>query len=131
MAVRPKTLNLDAAKRALEASVLTYGDSDCIRSLFRARNSRRSLSAVAKPSGCCTFWDLSRHGAEATVELASDVWSDIKETNLATQQILCCDYSAALGMIQNKGSTRKTRHIELKACLLQQCNARPEVRLTV
>ena len=55
---------------------------------------------------------------------------DIKETNLATQQILCCDCSAALGMIQRKGSTRKTRHIELKAFSLQQWNARPEVRLT-
>ena len=33
-----------------------------------------------------------------------------EETSEATQQILCCDSSAALGMIKHKGSTRKTRH---------------------
>ena len=44
------------------------------------------------------------------------------------RQILCCGSSAALGMIERKGSTRETRHIELKAFFLQQWSARPEVR---
>ena len=52
-----------------------------------------------------------------------------EEANETTQQILCCDSSAALGMIKRKGSTRKMRHIELKAFFLQQWSARPEVRL--
>ena len=54
--------------------------------------------------------------------------TDVKATE-ASQQILCCDSSAALGMIKRKGSTRKTRHIELKAFFRQQWCARPEVRL--
>ena len=52
-----------------------------------------------------------------------------EETNETTQQILCCDSSAALGMIKRKGPTRKTRHIELKAFFSQQWSARPEVRI--
>ena len=32
-------------------------------------------------------------------------------------------------MIRRKGSTSKTKHIELKAFFLQQWSARPEVRL--
>ena len=52
-------------------------------------------------------------------------------TNETTQQILCCDSSAALGMIKRKGTTRRTRHIELKAFFLQQWSARPEVRLVL
>ena len=47
----------------------------------------------------------------------------------AAQQILCCDSSAALGMIRREGWTHKTRHIELNAFFLQQWSARPEVRL--
>ena len=50
-----------------------------------------------------------------------------EETNETTQQILCCAPSAVLGMIKCKGSTRKPRHIELKAFFLQRWNARPEV----
>ena len=52
-----------------------------------------------------------------------------EETSETTQQILCRDSSAALGMIKRKGSTRKTRHIELKAIFFQQWSARPEERL--
>ena len=52
-----------------------------------------------------------------------------EETSETTQQILCCDSTAAVGMIKRKGSTRKTRHIELKVFFLQQWSARPEVRL--
>ena len=51
-----------------------------------------------------------------------------EETHTTTQQILCCDSSAELSMIQRKRSTRKTRHIELKALFLPQWSARPEVR---
>ena len=52
-----------------------------------------------------------------------------EETSETTQQKLCCNSSAALDMIKRKGSTRKTRHIELKAFFLQLWSARPEVRL--
>ena len=34
-----------------------------------------------------------------------------------------------MGMIKRKGSTRKVRHIELKAFFLLQWSVRPEVRL--
>ena len=54
---------------------------------------------------------------------------NVEETDEATRQILCCDSSAAQGTIKRKGSTRKTRHIELKAFFLQQWSARPKVRL--
>ena len=76
------------------------------RSPRRAENNQRSHSAVAKLS-----WSL--HSREP----------------VTTQQILCCDSSAALGIIKRKGSTRETRHIELKAFFLQQWSGRPEVRL--
>ena len=49
------------------------------------------------------------------------------ETNVTTHKIQCS--SAALGTIKRKGSTRKKRHIGLKAFFLQQWSARPEVRL--
>ena len=48
------------------------------------------------------------------------------EPTEASQQILCCVSSAALGVIRLKGSTRKTRHIELNAFFLQQLSARPK-----
>ena len=51
---------------------------------------------------------------------------EAEETSETMQQILCCDSSAALGMIKRKGSTRKTRHIELKAFFLQQRATRSE-----
>ena len=51
------------------------------------------------------------------------------EPTEASQQILCCDPSAALGMIRRKGSTRKTGPMELRAFFLQQWSARPQVRL--
>ena len=38
---------------------------------------------------------------------------NVEETSEMTQQILCCDSSAALGMIERTGSTRKASHIEL------------------
>ena len=46
--------------------------------------------------------------------------SNDDESTEASQQILCCDSFAALGVLWRKGSTRKTRHIELKAFFLQQ-----------
>ena len=76
------------------------------RSPRGARSSRRSLPAAVKLS-----WLLHLG------PVAARAWT------------LCCDSSAALGMIKRKGSTRKTRHIELKAFFLEQWNARPEVRL--
>ena len=52
-----------------------------------------------------------------------------EETNETTQHFMCCDSSAALGMIKRQGSTRKTRHIELKTFFLQQWSGRPDVGL--
>ena len=43
-------------------------------------------------------------------------------------QILSCDSTAAISMVQRKGSIRTTRHIELKAFFTQQWSARPEAR---
>ena len=37
---------------------------------------------------------------------------DAEETNATTQQIPCCASSAALGVIQCKGSSRKSKQIE-------------------
>ena len=90
-------------------------------------------------------WLVPDHGGEAEFAALSGAcegmglrqqWNwllkfgcNAKETNETTQQILCCDSSAALGMIKRKGSTRKTRHIELNAFFLQQWSERPEVRL--
>ena len=63
------------------------------------------------------------------MELAATVRMQRRGETEASQHILCCDSSAALAMIKRKGSTRKTRHIELKAFFLQQWSARPEERL--
>ena len=154
MTVRPTTLTLEALKRAPVGSVLMYGDSDCAGDTDRfsvsgsgtasglrsklgwypitASNRKQStitLSSgeaelVAALSGACEGmslrqqWDwLLKFGCNA------------EETSETTQQIPCCDSSAALGMIKRKGSTRKTRHIELKAFFSQHWSARPEVRL--
>ena len=84
----------------------------------RAENSQRPHSAVAKLS-----WSL--HSLEPLKGLSlRQHWNwllrfgcNAEETSETTQQILCCDSSAALGMI--KRSTRKTRHIKLKAFFLQ------------
>ena len=132
-------------------SVLTYGDSDWAgdadlfsvsgaigyvanlagaRSKHRAENSQRSHSAVAKLS-----WSAALSGAREGMSLRQQ-WnwqrqfgSTDDEAIEASQQILCCDSCAALGMIRRKGSTRKTRHIELNAFFPQQWSARPKVRL--
>ena len=153
MIVRPTTLNLEDVNRAPVGSVLTYGDSDTAGDVDRfsvsgtaswlrgklawypitASSRKQSMIAlssgeaelVAALSGACEGmslrqqWDwLLKFGCNA------------EETSETTQQILCCDSSAALGMIKRKGSTRKTRHIELKAFILQQwSSARPKVRL--
>ena len=45
--------------------------------------------------------------------------NNAEETCSTSQQILCCDSSAAVSMIKRKRSTRKTRHIELKAFSVQ------------
>ena len=55
--------------------------------------------------------------------------SNDDESTEASQQILCCVSSAALGVIRRKGSTRKTRHIELKAFILQQMECATKIEL--
>ena len=52
---------------------------------------------------------------------------DAEETNATTQQIPCCDSSVALGVIQCKGSSRKSKQIELKTFFPQRDPS--EVRL--
>ena len=97
-----------------------------------ASNSKRSTVApssgeaelVAALSGACEGMSL-RQQSKWLLKFGCTA----EETIGSAQQILCCGYSAALGMIKRKGSSRKTRHIELKAFFLQQWSARPEVRL--
>ena len=137
MTVRPTALNLEAVNRPPDRSVLTYGDSDLAGNADRFSVSGTALwvqsklgwypitasskkqSTVALSSGVELGAALSgafvKQGFATTMELLVEVW--------------CCDSSAALGMIKRKGSTRQTRHIELKAFFLQRWSARPEVRL--
>ena len=152
MTVRPTTLNLEAVKRASVGSVLTYGDSD-----WAGDADRFSVTGTASwlrgKHGCYPIIASSRK--QSTIALSSgeaelvaalsatcegmglrQQWKCVRqfgcedeEKTEASQQILCSDSSAALAMIKRKGSTRKTRHIELNAFFLQQWSARPEVRL--
>ena len=47
----------------------------------------------------------------------------------APLQILCSDSTAAIGIVRRKGSSRRTRHVELKAFFLQQWAQRPLVQV--
>ena len=152
MTVRPTTLNLKAVKRASEGSMLTYDDSDWAGDADRFSVSGTASWVRGKLWGCPITASskkqstiaLSNGEAELVAALSGaceglglrQQWNwllkfgrDAEETNATTRQILCCESSAALGMIQRRSSTRKTRHIELKAFSLQQWSARPEVRL--
>ena len=152
MTVRPTTLNLEAAGRAPVGSVLTYGDSD-----WAGNADRFSVSGAASWLRGKLGWYpiIASSRKQSTIALSSgeaelvaalsgacegmglrQQWNWLRqfgntddEPAEGSQQILCCDSSAALGMMRRKGSTRKTRHIELKAFFLQQWSARPEVRL--
>ena len=152
MTVRPTTLNLEAVKRTLVGSVLTNGDSD-----WAGGADRLSVSGTASWLRGKVGWflNMATSRKQSTIVLSSGEaelvaalsgpcegmslrqqrnWllkfgCNAEEMNDTTQQILCCDSSAALGMMRRKGSTRKTRHIELKAFFLQQWSARPGVRL--
>ena len=79
---------------------------------------------VAALSGACEGMGLRQQA-----ELVAKVWKQCRGDVLTSQKIQCCDSSAGVSMVKRKGSTRKTRHIELKAFFLQQLCARPEVRL--
>ena len=92
--------------------------------MHRDENSSGEAELVAALSGACEGMGL-RPQWNWLRQFGGD---DEVQTD-ASQQVLCCDSSAALGMIRRKGSTRKTRHIELRASFLQQWSARPEVRL--
>ena len=145
MTERPTTLNREAAKRAHEGSVLTYGDSDWADRFsvsgtatwvpdklrwYPITASSNKQSAIALSSG---EPELVASLARACEGMGlRQQWNSLlkfgrgnEETELTTQQILCCDSFAALGMIQRKGSTRKTKHIELIAFFLQHWSARP------
>ena len=96
--------------------------------------SSKKQSTIAFSSGEAE-WVAALSGACEGMSLRQQ-WSwllkfgcNTEETNETTPQILCCDSSAALGMIKRKGTTRKTRHIEFKAFFLQQWSVRPEMRL--
>ena len=130
MTVRPTTLNLEAVKRAPVGSVSTYGDSDWTGDADRfsvggsaswlrgklgwypiiASNRKQSTIAlssgeaelVAALSGVCEGMGL-RQQWNWLRQFGDD---DEVQTD-ASQQILCCDSSAALGMTRRKGSTRK------------------------
>ena len=149
MTVRPTRLNLEAVKRAPVGSVLTYGDSNWAGDVDRFSVSgaaswlhgKLAWYPIVAPSRKQSTLALSSGEAELVAALSGACqgmglrhWlrqfgnTDDEETE-ASQQILCCDSSAALGMIRRKGSTRRTRHIELKAFFLQQWSARPEVTL--
>ena len=122
MTVRPTTLNLEAVKRAPVGSVLTYGDTD-----WAGNADRFSVSGVVSlrgKLGCPITASstkqstiaLSSGEAELVAALSRQRWnwqrqfgSTDDEVIEASQQILCCDSSAALGMIRRKGSTRKNR----------------------
>ena len=144
MTVRPTTPNVEAVKRALD------GDSDWAGAADRfsvsgtaswvrgklgwypitASSKKQSTIAlsceadlVAALSGTCECMGLRQQW-----NWLLNFGCNAEEMNETTQQILCCDSSAALGFIKRKGSTPKTRHIELKAFFLQQWSARPEAR---
>ena len=135
--MRPTTLNLEAIQRAPVGSVLTCGDSDWAgdadrfsvsgaASWLRGKlgwypitASSRKQSTIALSSGEAELVAALSRACESMGLRQQWNWllkfeCNAKETNETTRQILCCDSSAALGMIKRKGSTRKTRHIELK-----------------
>ena len=113
MTVRPTTLNLEAVKRAPMGSVLTYGDSDWAGDADRFSVSgtaswlRRKQSTVALSSG------------EAELVAALSGACEGMQTG-ASQQILCCDSSAALGMIRRQNETRRAESV------LTECTTRSE-----
>ena len=88
------------------------------RSPRRAKQSTFSLSSgeaelVTALSGACEVMD-QRQQWNWSLKLGRNA----EETHTTTQEILCCETSAALGMVRRKGSTCKTRHIELKSVRL-------------
>ena len=143
MTVWPTTLNLEAARRALVGSVLTCGDSDSagdddLSSVSGAGSwlrgklgwypitaSGRKQSTIALSSGEAELVAALSRACEGMGLRQQWNWLEQfgcndGEPTEASQQILCCDSSVALGVIRRKGSTRKTRHFELKAFILQQ-----------
>ena len=99
-----------------------------------SKASSRKESTIALSSGEAELVAALSGTCESTGLRQQWIWplkfgcSD-EETTEASQQILCCDSFAALGLIMRKGWTRKTRHIDLKEFFSQQWSARPEVRL--
>ena len=144
MTARPTTLNLEAVTRDPVGSVLTYGDPDWAGDADRISvNGTASWLRTASNRKQSTI-ELSSGEAELVVALSGACegmslrqrWNwllkfgcNAEETNETTQQILCCDSSAAVDMIKREGSTRKTRHIELKPFFPPQWRARKGVRL--
>ena len=125
--VRPITLTLEAVKRThVGSAVDVWGqaglDADrckwnCVMAARQTWSRKQSTIAlrsgeaelVAALSGACEGMSLRQQ------------WNwllkfgyNAEETNETTQQIVCFDYSAVLGMIKRKASTGKARHTELK-----------------
>ena len=132
MTVRPTTLNLEAARRALVGLVLTYGDSDWAGDADRFSKSGAALRLRGKLGWCPiassrnkSTTALSSGETKLVAELSGACegmglrqrWNWLEqfgcrddESTEASQQILYCVSSAALGMIRRKGSTGKTTH---------------------
>ena len=133
-------------------SVLTYGDSDWAGDADRFSvtgtaswlrgelgwypiiASSRKQSTIALSSGeaelvAALSATCEGMGLRQQWKCLRQFGCEDEEKTEASHQILGSDSSAALAMIKRKGSTRKTRHIELKALFLQQWSSRQEVRL--
>ena len=142
----------EAAKRAPEGPVLAKGDSDCCddadrfsvsgtASWVKGRLGWYPITVTSKKQSTVA---LGSGEAELVAALSGTCegmglrqqWNwlrksgnNAEETCSTSQQILCCDSSAAVSVTKRNGSTRKPRHIELKAFFLQQWRARQEMRL--
>ena len=110
--------------RCHDSTVTKLGEERKDTKLEHARHKKEE--ARSKPQGLITNLGVSL-GKKRRSKPARRCNAEESET---TQQILCCDSCAAPRVIKRKISTRKTRHIELKAFFLQW-SARPEVRLVV
>ena len=149
MTAQPMSFNLEAVQRAPEGSVLTCGDADWAgdadqfsvsgtASRVKGRLGWYPITASSKKQSTIAF----SSGEAALVAALSGAYegmcvrqqrnwlgksgNNAEETCSTSQQIQCCDSSAAVSIIKRMGSTRKTRHIELEAFCFQQLCAQPD-----
>ena len=99
------------------------------RSPRRARSSRRSLSAVVKLSSLLIYLEPVKARAcdnSGLVYLSLDV---MPRRRTQQRNRSCVAIPLRRVGLSARARLQKTRHIGLKAFFLQQCSARPEVRL--